>query len=109
MAVKEKISFDKTEISVYDDGGKRPQIYNLTYERITSIQMDHDTMRYMGFLKKPSDRILIQVRGMENPVILYSAKEGDRFNGYVEGLRKFCKDNRITLHDYIAHPEEQKK
>ncbi len=108
MAAKTKISFDKTEISVYDDSGKRPQIFNLTYERITSIQFDHNTMRYLGLLKKPSDRILIQVRGRENPIILYSAKEGDKFEGYVDGLRKFCKENRITLHDYLAHPEMQK-
>ena len=108
MAMKEKVSFDKTEISVYDDGGKRPQIYNLTYERITSIQLDHGFMRYLGVLKKPSGRIMIQVRGRELPIILYSAKEGDKFQGYVDGLRKFAKENRITLHDYLAHPEEQK-
>ncbi len=108
MAAREKITFDKTEISVYDDGGKRPQIYNLTYERIMSIQLDHGFMRYLGVLKKPSDRIVIQVRNREEPVILYGVKEGDKFQGYIEGLRKFAKDNRITLHDYIAHPEEQK-
>ncbi len=108
MAPKRKISFDKTEIALYDDSGKRPRILNLTYERITSIQMDHSTMRYLGVLKKPSDRIAIQVRSLENPVCLYSAKEGELFNEYVEGLRTFCKENRITLHDYLAHPEQQK-
>ena len=108
MAIKEKVTFDKTEVIVYDDSGKRMQILNLTYDKITSVQLDHSTMRYMGVLKKPSDRIAITIRGLENPVVLYSAKEGEKFNEYVEGFRKFCKDNRISLHDYLAHPEEQK-
>ena len=109
MAFKDKITFDKTEVSIYDESGKRPVIYNLTYERITSIQFDRGFMRSMLFLKKPSDRIVVQVRGIEDPVILYSAREGEKFQGYVDGLRKFARDNRITLHDYLAHPEEQKK
>ena len=108
MAAREKITFDKTEISVYDDSGKRPVILNLTYERIMSIQFDHGQMPFMGIFKKPSDRIMFQVRGLENPVILYKAREGDKFDGYIEGLRKFAKDNRITLHDYLANPEQQK-
>ena len=103
MAKQDSITFDKTEISVYSLSGKRPAIYNLTYERIVSIQLDHSEMKYMVFMKKPSDRICIQIRGMEAPLILYSAKV-DKFNEYCDGLRKFCKDNRITLRDYLNAP-----
>lgn len=106
MATKQKITFDKTEISVYDDGGKQPVILNLTYERITSIQFDHGQMPFMGVFKKPSDRIMLQVRGRETPVILYKLREGEKFDEYVEGLRKFAKDNRITLHDYLMSPQK---
>ena len=107
MAFKETITFDRTEMIVYAKLGKRPAILNLTYERIISIRLDHGTMPFLRILKKPSDRILIQLRRMENPVILYSAVLGEQFDGLAEGVRRFCKENRVTLYDYLAHPENQ--
>lgn len=101
MAKKNKITFDKTEVCILDDSGKRQAILNLSFERITSIQFDHGSMPFMGIFKKPSDRIVVTVRGLENPCILYSAREGENFQGYVDGLRKFAKDNRITLRDNL--------
>ena len=73
MAFKETITFDRTEMIVYAKLGKRPAILNLTYERIISIRLDHGTMPFLRILKKPSDRIAIQLRRFEKPVILYSA------------------------------------
>ena len=98
---KNKITFDKTEVCILDDSGKCQQLLNLTYDRITSIQFDHSTMPFLGIFKKPSDRIMVSIRGLEKPCILYSAREGEFFQGYVDGLRKFAKDNRITLHDHL--------
>jgi hypothetical protein len=102
MAAKNKISFDKTEICVLDESGKRPMIFNLTYDKIPSIQFDHATMPVMGIFKKPTDRIMIQVRNREQPIFLYRLKEEQYFDEYITGLRKFAKENRITLHDYLA-------
>ena len=103
MAKHETITFDKTEISIYDVSGKRPAIYNLTYERITSIQLDHSEIKKFYFFKKPSDRIMVQIRGMENPLNIYAVNE-PKFDEYCDGLRKFCKENRITLRDYLSNP-----
>ncbi len=107
MADKDKVLFDKTEVSVYTVISGHQTILNLPYDKITSIQFDHDTLRTMLVLKKATDRIVINVRGMEDPVVLYSVKEGEKFSKYVDGLRKFAKDNRITVHDYLAHPEQR--
>ena len=105
MAKRDKISFDKTEISLYDDYGSRPRILNLTYDRITSIQFDRSSMRVFGILKKPTDRIMFQIRGLELPVFLYRAREGEDFDRYMEGLRKFARENRITLRDELSPKE----
>ena len=107
MAFRQTITFDKTEIILYAMLRKRPAIMHLTGERIISIQMDHGRMPVLGIFRKPSDRIVFQLRRFEDPIILYSAAVGEQFGELADGMRKFCHDNRITLRDYLAHPEFQ--
>ncbi len=108
MAFRETITFDKTEIILYAMLRNRPAIMHLTGERIVSIQLDHGTMPVFGIFRRPSDRIVFQLRRFEDPVILYSAVLGEKFGELADGMRKFCHDNRITLRDYLAHPEAQR-
>ena len=97
MAFQQTVTFDKTEIILYAMLRKRPAIMHLTGERIISIQLDHGKMPVLGIFRKPSDRIVFQLRRFEDPIILYSATVGEQFGH----------DNRITLRDYLAHPEAQ--
>ncbi|NLD87025.1 MAG: hypothetical protein GX633_02035 [Clostridiales bacterium] len=103
---KRRIIFDKTEISVVDMSGKNPVRINLTYDKIISIQLDRGFKKKFYFLKKECDRIMIKMRGRENPIPIYSVDD-QYFEEYVSGLRKFAKDNRITLYDYLAKSEEK--
>ena len=106
-SAKSKLVFDKTEMCLVDETGKNPCLLNLTYDKITNVTFDHGTMPYFKFFKKPSDRIVISIRGKVDsmglplPCIYYSAREGAKFQEYLDGLRKFCKDNRITVYDQL--------
>ena len=103
MAVKEKIMFDKTEFVFTDTYGKRVATFNVTWEMIQSIYFDN--CKVSGFFStKPSQRITIIMRHGA-PLMLLSCKEKTGFDTYLDGLRKFAKDNRISLFDTLDDPE----
>lgn len=103
MAVQHgnNMNFDKTEVCINYHGDGRPKILNLNVDRIVSIQFDHGFKRKLLVKKVPCDIITITVRGLEEPFKLYSHEEGEYWPSYIEGLRKFCHDNRITLRDNL--------
>jgi hypothetical protein len=102
MAISEKIMFDKTEIIFVDLSGKKAQALNLTYEKIISVRFDKTKVKSL-FSSKDSERISITVRGKEQPLVLLQVKEKpDYWQGYKDGLTKFCKDNRISFYNELA-------
>ena len=101
MAINEKIMFDKTEIIFVDLSGKRAQVINLPYDKITSVHFDKTKVKGL-FGSKDSERISISVRGKEQPLTLVQAKEkADLWEGYKNGLDKFCKDNRVSFYNEL--------
>jgi len=100
MAAKRDLMFDKTEIIVVDRGGGRPQVLNLTYDKIISIQFDKATARKL-FSSIPTEKISITIRGRENPTVLFKHTQADFWEEYKAGIEKFTKDNRITSHNYL--------
>ncbi len=103
---KRMLTFDKTELSVVDLSGKNPVRHNITYDKIISIQLDHSEKKVFLFTKKPCDRILIKKRGSETPIPVYSLND-PLFDEYLDGIRKFAKENRITLYDYLKASENK--
>ena len=99
MAAKSKILFDKTEVIMLETEGK-PQIHNLTYDKIISIQFDKANAKKL-FKAIPTEKISVMVRGKEKPIIYFLHKEGDFFADYKTGLEKFAHDNRITFHNNL--------
>jgi hypothetical protein len=96
------IMFDKTEIIVVDDSGKRAQIVSLTYDKIVSIQFDLIETKVSLFKKGPSDAIIITIRGRETPIVFVRVRNREFFDDYMAGMEKFAKDNRITLYNKLA-------
>ena len=94
----DKILYDKTEIIVVDETGKRPALLNLTYDKIVSIAFDNCKE---GVMKKPSEKISITVRGKEVPLVYYKGKEKEKFDKYKEILTKFAKDNKISFYNNL--------
>lgn len=101
---KRVLTFDKTELSVVDLAAKKPARHNLTYDKIISIQLEHSKKKTFLFMTKPCDVILIKKRGAEQPIPVYSLND-PHFDEYLEGIRKFAKENRVTIYDYLANPE----
>ncbi|HIR35284.1 MAG TPA: hypothetical protein IAC91_04210 [Candidatus Faecimorpha stercoravium] len=94
----DKIMYDKTEIIVVDETGKRPALLNLTYDKITSIAFDKCKE---GLFGKPSEKISITVRGKEKPLVYYKGKEKEKFDRYKEMLTKFAKDNKVSFYNNL--------
>jgi hypothetical protein len=97
----EHIMFDKTEIVLIVMGKKKPQVLNVTYDKIMRIQFDR-FMERKFFKKVPSEKIIIMIRGRDSAVEFTKLKEKKYFEKYKEGLRKFAKDNRLTFMDNIG-------
>ena len=94
----DKIMFDKTEIIVVDETGKRPALLNLTYDKITSVAFDPCKE---GLFGKPSEKIVITTKGGKN-LTYFKGKEKDRFDFYKENLTKFCKDNKVSFYNNLT-------
>ena len=94
----DKIMYDKTEIIVVDETGKRPALLNLPYDKITSIAFDKCKE---GLFGKPSEKISITVRGKEKPLVYYKGKEKEKFDRYKEMLTKFAKDNKVSFYNNL--------
>lgn len=95
----DKIMYDKTEIIVVDETGKRPALLNLTYDKVISIAFDKCKE---GLFKKDSEKISITARGKEKPLTYYKGKEGaEKFERYKEMLTKFAKDNKISFYNNL--------
>jgi len=57
-------------------------------------------------MKKPCDVILINRRGSDKLIPVYSLND-PFFEEYLEGIRKFAKENRVSIYDYIANPDKK--
>jgi len=102
MAIDNKILFDKTEIVFIDTYGKRTATLNLTYDKIVSVQFENSTYRKL-FKVVPSEKIKLTIRGREEPLYLLEAREkAEYWQGYKDGLAKFCKDNRVSFHNDLT-------
>jgi len=88
---KEKLLFDKTEIVAID---KENKVKNLTKDNIINVKVDNCKA---GLFGKPSKRIAFKLRNEEKPLLYFRHKEKDYFGKYVDQLRKFCKENNISL------------
>lgn len=90
---KEHIIFDKTELVVAILGGPEARMENVKYSDVINV-----TFRSGGtglFAKGEA----IEIKTKRTPIVFEQKKEKKFWDGYKDGLRKFCKDNRITLND----------
>lgn len=98
---KERVLFDKTEVTMAVVVGKNVQVVHLTYDRINSVTLEPYTARTL-FRKTSSERIPVRASGQAEPYVLEAPREGKYFEGYKEGFRRFCRENRITLYDKLS-------
>ena len=92
----DKIVFDKTELMVVDESGKRPELRDITYDKITSVAFDKCKE---GLFRKDSEKISMTVSGLGKPIEFFKGKEKDKFDFYKENLAAFCKENKVSLYD----------
>lgn len=98
MLKEPRMTFEKTEIMAKIIINREIRTMQLTYDTITSVTLEPFEDRTL-FKKFPSRRIVMRIKGINDPVIFREAKDGPFFEGYVSGLRRFCKDHRITFYD----------
>jgi len=101
MMARDKIVFDKTEMVLTDNYGKRVVTHNLTYDKIVNIRFDNAKVRKLLWSVR-TRRIAITVRKRENPIVIYEFMDKEYFEKYMEGLRKFAKDNRVSFYDDLG-------
>jgi len=107
MAKHPKMIFDKTEVTIVDETGKRARLLNLSYEDITSITLE--PCRTTKLFKTIDDeRLSFRVRRHEQPLTYLASKEyGDFFQQYKEQVIQFAKENRITFYNYVDNPRPE--
>ena len=99
-----KIMCDKTEMVVIDESSSRRTMGRIRYDQLINITFDPCTER--GFLKEiPSEKITLNLKGREEPLVYFKAKDKDNWDMYKQQLRKFCKDNRISLYYNLTEAE----
>ena len=96
-----RILFDKTEVVLIIIGKKKAQQMNLTYNNFISVSFEPCKEVKFIFPVK-SQRIVLRTNKSGTPIIYTRGKEKAFFDSYLEGWRKFCKDNRITLYDRLS-------
>lgn len=100
-----KILFDKTEIVINYYNGKNREDLNLPYNQITSFSIDKCKVKKF-FKEIETERVGVTARPLGNTTIYYYAnKEGEFFEGYKEGIRKFAKENGISLFDNLKEQD----
>lgn len=90
---KEHIIFDKTELVVAILGGKEAHMENVKYSDIINITFKPGTKGLFGSGE------IIEIKTRKQVITFEEKKEKKFWEGYKAGLRKFAKDNRITLHE----------
>lgn len=100
----EKIMCDETEIVVVDETSDRRVMRRIVKNDIQNIKIL--TCKETHFFKEvDSECIEILLHGMSSdqdgagPITYYMSKNKDRWESYKAQLRKYCKDNRVTLID----------
>ena len=103
----EKLWIDKTELVFRDMSSGREVMRNLPYSAVTTIQVGTKIVRkFFGLIKTTTDVIQIKAVGVTNPLEILRSEEGDeRYERYLEGLKKFAHDNHVTMR--INGPEEK--
>ncbi|MGI5878627.1 MAG: hypothetical protein ACOX7W_08470 [Christensenellales bacterium] len=98
---REKILFDKTEVTLETVIGKKAQVIHLPYDRITSVTLEPCRVRRL-FKTVDAERIVVRASGYAEPMVFRSDQEGSYFESYKEGFRTFCRQHHITFYDKTA-------
>ncbi len=97
----EKIMCDMTEMVVIDESSSRRVMMRIVYNQITNIAFD--PCKETGFLREiDSEKISITLKNRLEPLVYYKSKDKEHWEGYKAQIRKFCKDNRVSLYDNLA-------
>ena len=92
---KQRVFFDKEEVVVQYNDGKFMTDVVLHADKIASITFFAKKTKVFGKLVKT-----VTIRASGIPPLEYSQKRAkEHFDGYVDGFRKFCKENKVTLYD----------
>lgn len=102
---KRMITFDTTEVvamvEIPGDGEfKKAQtrIMSMTYDKFTKISFVPCKERKL-FKLVPSEKIVIKLKAMRQPIEFTKMKNKEFYEEYKEGFRIFAKQNRIDLID----------
>ena len=108
---KRMITFDTTEVvamvEIKGDGEfKKAQtrILSMTYDKFTKIIFEPCT-EWKFFKKVPSEKIVIKLKAMRQPIEFTKMKNKEFYEEYKEGFRVFAAKNRIDLYDMTAKKE----
>ena len=100
MSKPEKIMCDMTEMVVIDETNPRRAMVRIVYSQIINIAFDPCTEA--GFFRQlPSEKISINLKNREEPIVYYMSKDKENWEGYKAQIRKFCKQNRVSLYDNL--------
>lgn len=99
-----KMTFEPTEMVLNYDSGKGRKDLMLSYDQIISISIDKCTVRKF-FKTIETERVGVTPRQFGVSINYYAYKEGPYFQGYKDGLRKFAKENRISIYDSLKEQD----
>lgn len=96
----EKIYFDKTEIVCFVATKKKYVTVNLTYDKFIRISLEK-CKELNWFKLVDSEKLVMKIRGREKPIEYTKLQNKKHWQHYVDGLKKFAKDNNIRFDDEV--------
>lgn len=95
ITAKQKVFFDKSEVVVQYNNGQFMTDAVIHASKIARVAF---TIKKVGLFKRPVKTITINAGTI--PTRKYNEKRAKKyFKGYIDGFRKFCDINRVTLYD----------
>ena len=101
---KRHMYYDKTEITLAMRMGNSYATFHVSADKVQRIKFSPMKAKKL-FRKIDSEMISIEAAGFP-PLMLFKHQEGEFFDTYKEELRKFGKENRISVIEETADSAE---
>lgn len=98
MGKLDTVTFDRTELVIEHETKNRYETLNISYNQIIRIDFEKYVYKRL-FKKEESERIILLIRGREEPLILTKRMCGQNFNEIKSGMKAFAKENKLTMFD----------
>jgi len=100
MATRQQVIFTEgAELILLLKGNAGRESYNFPADKVQSVFFGYEDSKFVKLFTKKIRRITITV-GRFGPVMFDERRHPKYFDQYIEMMKKFCAENKVTFHDF---------